>query len=153
MPLSPQEFADEQDNVLFIAIKQNQWDRVRDLLLLSKITPSNTSTDTKQPHQLLLQEQDTNENTPLHVAIGFQASDDILLAMINMHPQACQVHGANEWLPLHVASMYGVSRRVMMALIEAFPSGLDDKGCGGIKGRTPRHFKDRFPHNTDLLEK
>jgi hypothetical protein len=141
MPLSENEFANEDDNALFQSIKGKDWERVRGLINQASAEKS------------LLQELDIYENTALHAAIGYQAPDDILLALIEGYPQATMIHGANEWLPLHVAAMWGSSPKVMTALIQEHPAGLDDRGQGGIKGRTPRHFKDRFPHNKDLLER
>jgi ankyrin repeat protein len=140
MPLSQEEFADEADNILFRTIKLKDWSKVREILL------ADNSLD-------LLKEMDTYDNTPLHAAIGYQAPDDVILSLIELHPQATKIHGANEWLPLHVAAMWGSSRNVLEQLIRQHPSALDDRGEGGIKGRTPRHFRERFPHNKDLLER
>lgn len=41
----------------------------------------------------------------------------------------------------------------MELIIRAYPQALDDPGEGGIKGRTPRHFSQRFAHNRELLER
>lgn len=138
MPLSQEEFADEEDNVLFRAIKVKDWDKVRELV---------------STHDQLLQELDCYDNTAIHAALGYQAPDEIVLALLQGYPEAAKIHGANEWLPLHVAAMWGSSSTVMTALIRQYPEGLDDRGQDGIKGRSPRHFKDRFSHNKDLLER
>ena len=142
MPLSQHEFADEEDNILFRAIKAKDWQKVREL-----------TTTANMPNEKLLQELDCYDNTALHAAIGYQAPDEIVLALLEGYPQATRIHGANDWLPLHVAAMWGSSRVVMTKLIREYPQGLDDRGQGGIKGRTPRHFKDRFVHNKELLER
>ena len=152
MPLSQTEFADEDDNLLFRSIKVKDWDTVREIIgLTATVNIINGNTATQQQQQHLLKDRDIYENTPLHAALGYQAPDDILLHLVHTHPDATRVHGANEWLPLHVAAMWGSSTKVMTALLLAHPEGLDDRGEGGIKGRTPRHFKDRFEHNQSLL--
>jgi hypothetical protein len=143
MPLSQQEFANEDDSALFQSIKVKDWERVRGLI----------NQATACAEQSFLRELDIYDNTALHAAIGYQAPDDILLALLEEYPEATMMHGANEWLPLHVAAMWGCSPIVMTAIIQVYPAGLDDRGERGNKGRTPRHFKDRFPHNKDLLER
>ena len=143
MPLSQNEFADAADNELFRAIKLQKWDMTRQMLQGS--SPGAAA--------LLVRECDTYGNTCLHAAIGYKAPDDILLDMIRLFPDAAAVHGTEDWTPLHVASMWGCSSVVMQALILAHPAALDDVGQGGIKGRTPRHFSSRFPHNKQLLER
>ncbi|CAB9501109.1 expressed unknown protein [Seminavis robusta] len=157
MPLSEEEFADKDDNALFRSIKVKDWDKVRDLISKSTQQQENmTRTDNASSianDAPLLRQLDVHENSALHAAIGYQAPDDIVLALINAYPEATAIHGANEWLPLHVAAMWGSSPSIMTALIQQHPEGLDDRGEGGIKGRTPRHFKDRFPHNKELLER
>ena len=138
MPLSEEDFADEGDNILFRAIKIKDWKKVADLLESPEAAT-------------LVKELDVYENTPLHAAIGYQTSDDLILKLLRLYPEATRFHGANEWLPLHLAAMWGSSREIVKELIQEHPEGLDDRGEGGIKGRTPRHFKDRFPQNRDLL--
>lgn len=157
MPLSPEEFADQEDNCLFRSIKVKNWDHVRELtgMLENQTKKRNdttiATTEPQPPAWQLIKDTDIYDNTPLHAALGYQAPDDILLHLLNAYPDATRVHGANEWLPLHVAAMWGSSPDVMTALILAYPEGLDDRGEGGIKGRTPRHFQDRFPQNQALL--
>ena len=155
MPLSQEEFADNDDNVLFRSIKVKDWETVRDLLSTTSENRNDDTTTTinSTDSTNLLREVDIYDNTPLHAAIGYQAPDDIMLRMLELYPAATRIHGANEWLPLHVAAMWGSSPDVMTALIQRYPQGLDDRGEGGIKGRTPRHFQNRFPHNQDLLSK
>ena len=166
MPLSEQEFADQDDNILFRSIKMKDWNYVRELLsITTTVTTTTVTTPTTAPSAtdettnnnsnavMLLKELDIYENTALHAAIGYQAPDDILLTLLDQYPDATRIHGANAWLPLHVAAMWGASPRVMTALIEQYPQALDDRGEGGIKGRTPRHFRDRLPHNKELLER
>ena len=140
MPLSQEDFADVNDNELFRAIKLQKWDKTQQLLEGSH-------------GDQLIRDCDTYGNTALHSAIGYKAPDELLLAMIDMYPEATTVHGTEDWTPLHVASMWGCSSRVMTAIIRANPAALDDAGQGGIKGRTPRHFSDRFPHNKELLDR
>lgn len=151
MPLSPEEFADQDDNLLFRSIKVKNWDKVRDIIGLTDDDTAHNNNNNVTQHHHLLEDRDLYDNTPLHAALGYQAPEDILLRLLHTHPDATRVHGANEWLPLHVAAMWGASTTVMTALLLAHPEGLDDKGEGGIKGRTPRHFKDRFEHNRPLL--
>ena len=145
MPLSEQDFADEKDNALFRAIKVKDWDQVRELV--------SGTTALDETNDKMLQELDCHDNTALHAALGYQAPDEIVLTLLKGYPEATKIHGANDWLPLHVAAMWGSSSVVMADLIRTYPQGLDDPGQGGIKGRTPRHFKDRFAHNKELLER
>lgn len=143
MVLSQAEFTNEGDSILIQMLKQKEWSRVREFLH-EGVCSSNKK---------VIRQQDSFHNTALHVALGYEAPDDILLQLIDEYPEATQQHGTgNDWLPLHIAAMYGASAPVVQAIIEAYPQALDDSGEGGIKGRTPRHFKDRFPHNTALLE-
>mmetsp|Transcript_12583 Transcript_12583/g.20976 ORF Transcript_12583/g.20976 Transcript_12583/m.20976 type:complete len:190 (+) Transcript_12583:75-644(+) len=139
MTLASTEFANEGDNALFQAIKQQQWNTTVKLLL--------------ETHPELAKETDKYGNLPLHTAIGFRCPDDgLLLTLLSLNPDACKVHGTDYWLPLHIAAMWGVSSTVLKALILAYPQGLDDCGDPGIKGRSPRHFSSRFPHNKEALE-
>ena len=188
MPLSPEDYADQEDNILFRSIKIKDWDNVREFIGLigrraeekqgkkknSDTTKEedtgggdNGSATTEQQHPqqsavlgrccLIIEERDIYNNTALHAALGYQAPDDIILHLLQVHPDAAKVHGSNDWLPLHIAAMYGCSSNVMTALILTYPEGLDDRGEGegeggnSIKGRTPRHFQNRFPHNRSLL--
>ena len=140
MTLSQAEFADKDDNQLFRLIKTESWDAARELL--------------KSPEaQELVRERDRFSNVPLHSALGFKAPDDVILSIIEIYPEATTVHGTDEWLPLHTAAMWGSSSKVLETLIRHHPRALDDKGEEGIKGRTPRHFSARFPHNKELLER
>jgi len=143
---------DEGDTLLMRSIKAKQWHQVRDLLVLATKAGDQQQADGNTIRSML-QALDSFDNTALHAAIGYQAADDILFTILHTYPQATQIHGANSWLPLHVAAMYGVSANVMEALIRTFPQGLDDVGEGGIKGRSPRHFRDRFAHNQALLSR
>lgn len=140
MPLSQEEFADENDNELFRCIKRTDWTAAETLLA----SPEG---------QQMATQRDVYGSTPLHASLGYKAPESLILSLLKIHPEAAKVHGTgDDWLPLHVAAMYGCSCTVMEALIRAFPQGLDDPGEGGIKGRTPRHFSQRFPHNQELLE-
>lgn len=136
MPLSVQEFADKEDHELFVAIKVKDWERAESLI-------------EAEPH--LIQAEDRFGNTPLHSALGFQAPEHLSLKLLETFPNAAKVHGTEDWLPLHVASMWGAPSNVVEALIRAYPEALDDDASGDIKGRTPRHFAERFPHLTPLL--
>ena len=142
MPLAPEDFADQDDNDLFRSIKEKDWDLVRRQLQDGVVVQSG-----------MVNTVDTYGNTPLHAALGYKAPDDILTQLISLHPDACRFHGSDDWLPLHVAAMWGASSTVVEMLIRSYPEGLDDKASGGIKGRTPRHFSARFPHNRELLER
>jgi len=127
----------EEENFLFQAIKQQDWEQVRALM-----------------NSELARKMDEYGNTPLHVALGYKAPDHVLLRLIDLYPESTMIHATgNDWLPLHVAAMWGSSSIVLEALIQQYPAALDDPGQGGIKGRTPRHFSDRFPHNKALLER
>ena len=133
MPLSPQEYANKSDSELLQLIKIQNW---------------------AQATLHLHESSQTDEfgNLPLHAAIGFKAPDRLILDILEKYPEATHVHGSEEWLPLHVAAMYGCSSAVMKALILANPDALDDSGKDTIKGRTPRHFSNRFNHNKHLVE-
>lgn len=147
MPLSQNEFADEDDNELFRAIKLQKWDATRQLLKTDKDNKDDKA------ERCLVRECDTYGNTALHAALGYKAPDDVLLQMLHLYPAAAAAHGTEDWTPLHVASMWGCSTVVLQTLILANPDALEDAGQGGIKGRTPRHFSGRFPHNKALLER
>lgn len=138
MTLAAEEFANDGDSELFQAIKTQKWDKVKELL------ESNPDL-TKVP--------DKYGNLPLHSAIGFKCPDDAVLRILELNPEACKVHGTDYWLPLRIAAMWGVSAPVLQALIMAYPQALDDCGDPGIKGRSPRHFSTRFPHNKEALER
>lgn len=115
-------------------------------------TAARTIFQTPQQEQLsrMVASRDEFENTPLHIAIGYQAPEDLVIRILCAYPQACQVAATEDmWLPLHVAAMWGCSTRVLEALIRAYPEGLDQQEG---KGRTPRFFSTRFPHNRDFLE-
>ena len=101
--------------------------------------------DASSNRMSLVQQMDRYGNTALHTALGYQAPDDVIHRLIGLYPNATTVHGTDDWTPLHVASMYGCSTDVFAALVRANPYALDDRGQGGIKGRTPRHFRHRFP--------
>jgi hypothetical protein len=140
MPLTPADFANEDDNVLFCAIKISNWEQVQSLL--------NSTASFR-----LASECDKYGNTPLHAAIGFQAPDPIVLHLLDLCPAAVKVHGSDDWLPVHLAAMWGASSEVVEHLIRLHPHGLDDQGQDTMKGRPPRHFSGRFPHNSALLER
>lgn len=154
MPLSPQEYADVNDSVLFQAIKQSNWEETRRLLKMKDAKETKTTTTTiDEATSSLVQDVDQYGNTPLHAALGYQAPDDILMQLLHIYPAATKVHGTEDWTPLHVASMWGCSTVVLTALITAHPHALDDAGQGGLKGRTPRHFRHRFPALQPLLDR
>jgi hypothetical protein len=139
MPL--EDYTDEEDNPLFRAIKKCEWSKAEALLAT-------------QEGKDMANQQDAFLNTPLHAALGYKAPDDFIIDLIQSNKGATKIHGTgNEWLPLHVAAMYGSSTKVMETIIRAYPQALDDPGEGGIKGRTPRHFSQRFVHNRELLER
>eukprot|EP00568_Trieres_chinensis_P002058 CAMPEP_0183309260 /NCGR_PEP_ID=MMETSP0160_2-20130417/24700_1 /TAXON_ID=2839 ORGANISM="Odontella Sinensis, Strain Grunow 1884" /NCGR_SAMPLE_ID=MMETSP0160_2 /ASSEMBLY_ACC=CAM_ASM_000250 /LENGTH=152 /DNA_ID=CAMNT_0025473259 /DNA_START=26 /DNA_END=484 /DNA_ORIENTATION=+ len=140
MTLSEEEYADASDSNLLRLIKASKWDDVRSSLRMDA-----GKVESMTP--------DAFGNLPLHAAIGFRAPDDIIMALMNLHPDATRTHGTEDWLPLHVAAMWGSSAKVMEALIREYPQALDDEGKGGIKGRTPRHFASRFLWNKELLER
>lgn len=140
MTLSAEEFSDEDDSTLLKTIKLQQWTEAATM-----ISSAEGAAMTKQV--------DKYGNLPLHTAIGFKAPDSLILSILKEYPEATKQHGTDYWLPLHVAAMWGTSTEVMEALIRAYPEALDDVGEPGIKGRTPRHFNTRFPHNRELLER
>eukprot|EP00544_Gedaniella_sp_CCMP2646_P010215 CAMPEP_0202481756 /NCGR_PEP_ID=MMETSP1361-20130828/1244_1 /ASSEMBLY_ACC=CAM_ASM_000849 /TAXON_ID=210615 /ORGANISM="Staurosira complex sp., Strain CCMP2646" /LENGTH=157 /DNA_ID=CAMNT_0049109345 /DNA_START=124 /DNA_END=597 /DNA_ORIENTATION=+ len=141
MPLAKEDYADSEDNDLFRAIKNCDWTEAQALLR------------TEEGKQMA-NEQDSFSNTPLHAALGYKAPDEFIIDLLNTNKKAITIHATgNEWLPLHVAAMYGSSAKVMELIIRAYPQALDDPGEGGIKGRTPRHFSQRFPHNRELLDR
>ena len=147
MTLAEKDYADGTDSELLVRIKAKDWDSVRRATIFHSQNAAETTANE------LLRIPDKYSNLPLHVALGYQAPDDIILAMISQYPEACKVHGTDDWTPLHVAAMWGASIVVVEALIRAYPQALDDRGEDGIKGRTPRHFSARFPHNQALLER
>ena len=136
MPLSEEEYADQDDNPLFVAIKVQQ-DWMKATALIDEYADS----------------RDRFDNTPLHAAIGYKAPDEFTLKLLKAFPDACQVHGTDDWLPLHVAAMWGSSPSIMEAIIKQYPDGLDDCGQGGVKGKTPRHYSSKFQATKALLEK
>lgn len=96
--------------------------------------------------------RDEYQNTPLHVAIGYQAPEEIQLYILQLYPTACQIYETEDgWIPLHIAAMWGCPTTVMEALILTNPDGLDQKEF--TKGRTPRYFSSRFGHNEPLLQR
>jgi len=120
-------------------LKHRQWLEAL-ALLQTPMGPSMTVTSRDEFH-----------NTPLHIAIGYQAPEELIGTILALYPFACHMTATDDlWLPLHVAAMWGCSRKVMEALILAHPDGLDQKEG---KGRTPRYFATRFKHNQDLLER
>ena len=126
---------------MFRCIKRSDWSQAESLL------------STTVGEQLATQ-HDIYGSTPLHAALGYKAPHSLTLSLLRIYPEATKVHGTgNDWLPLHVAAMWGVSSAVMEALIRANPQALDDSGEGGLKGRTPRHFSQRFSHNRELLDR
>lgn len=150
MPLSRTEYANAGDSELLQHIKVQRWDDAMNCLKEQAHIP------------------DEYHNFPLHVALGYQAPDTVVLALLQHYPDATRQHGSDDWLPLHVAAMYGCSVVVMDALIRSNPCALDDRGqtssssnnnttgeetAKSIKGRTPRHFAGRFEHNRPLLER
>eukprot|EP00977_Amphora_coffeiformis_P012201 scaffold3014_cov172-Amphora_coffeaeformis.AAC.3 len=154
MPLAPRDYANVSDNVLFQSIKQSNWDQTRQLLGMKDDMNGETNTTTDESTSLsLVQDVDQYGNTPLHAALGYQAPEDILLHLLHLHPAATAAHGTEDWTPLHVASMWGCSTDVLTAIITANPHALDDAGQGGLKGRTPRHFRHRFPALQPLLDR
>jgi hypothetical protein len=169
MPLAKEDYADSEDNDFFRAIKNCDWTEAQALLR------------TEEGKQMA-NEQDAFSNTPLHAALGYKAPDEFIIDLLNTNKKATTIHATgNEWLPLHVAAMYGSSAKVhytgmrdshyaaiteaesqpltfsvskvMELIIRAYPQALDDPGEGGIKGGTPRHFSQRFPHNRELLDR
>lgn len=141
MPLAQEEYADQEDNELFRCIKKSDWDAAEALL-------------TANEGQQMATSKDVYGSTPLHAALGYKAPDSLILTLLELYPDATKIHGTgDDWLPLHVAAMWGASAAAMEALIRANPQALDDPGEGGIKGRTPRHFSQRFSHNRELLER
>jgi Ankyrin repeats (3 copies) len=106
---------------------------------------------TPMGHSMVVTSRDEFHNTPLHIAIGYQAPEELIETILTLYPHACHMTATDDgWLPLHVAAMWGCSRTVMEALILAHPDGLDQKEG---KGRTPRYFATRCKHNQDLLER
>lgn len=141
MPISVDEYADEDDNVMFRAIKLQKWTEVSDLI-------------NSEEGEKLAREVDKYGNTPLHAALGYKAPDaTVIIPLLKLYPGACQIHGTDDWLPLHVAAMWGASADAVEVIIRLYPQALDDAASGGIKGRTPRHFSARFPHLKELLER
>lgn len=166
MVLAKEDYADDADSILLKLIKAKDWNSVLALLSNNNNDDNNNNTAREaqqqkdhhhhQQQQHLVSVPDVYGNLPLHVIIGYQGPEDLILRILYMYPTAVTVHGTDEWLPLHVAAMWGASSKVMEALIRLYPQGLDDKGeegGGGLKGRTPRHFALRWPHNRHLLER
>ena len=140
MTLPEEQYAHDEDSELLKLIKTTDWAGVKRIL----------SSDNGKEQSA---QKDVYGNLPLHAAIGFQAPEEISLAILNSYPDAAKTHGTDYWLPLHVAAMYGCSSTVCEQLIRAYPQALDDEGEPNIKGRTPRHFSARFKHNKALLER
>lgn len=132
MPLSVNDFADQADNRLFRNIKSQRWEEL---------------------DWNLVNTRDRYGNTPLHAALGYGAPDSVLLRLLDLYPHATKMPGTDDWLPLHVAAMWGASAPVVERIIRVYPEALDDRGQGGIKGKSPRHLGVRFPHIKALVER
>ena len=131
---------DSSDSLLLCHyLKDRKWLEAQALLQ----TPMGSS--------MTVTSRDEFHNTPLHIAIGYHAPEELIETILALYPFACHMTATDDvWLPLHVAAMWGCSRPVMEALILVHPDGLDQKEG---RGRTPRYFATRFKHNQDLLER
>jgi hypothetical protein len=127
----------KKENILMQMVKQKNWSKALSFLM----------TDYGRD---IVTHQDEFNNTLLHIALGYRAPEEFLLKVIELYPEATQIKGVDDWLPLHVAAMWGCSANVMEAIIREYPEALDK---AGEKGRTPRHFSERFAHNKELLQR
>ena len=103
MPLSEQDFANQDDNILFQLIKKKKFQKA------SVFLPTLSSS------------RDQYGNTPLHAALGFGAPESFIVGLLKHYPEACQVHGTDDWLPLHIAAMWGCTSNIVELLIRQYP--------------------------------
>ncbi len=72
---------------------------------------------------------------PLHVALHWEASDDIIEMLLNANPEAVKVQEYNyKRLPLHFAVEHKASVSVIKMLADAFPGSIFIKDK---RGRLP----------------
>ena len=102
----------------------------------------------------LLETADKQGQMPLHVALEYNASEDIIKYLISLKPSAAK-HARNHdgYLPLHIATKSECIGNVLNVLIEAFPAALTKKTKQ--LNQTPLHLMfnfefDNFSYDWDM---
>jgi ankyrin repeat protein len=71
-------------------------------------------------------------NLPLHVALYYEASSDVIKMILPAYPQAAEVQKHNGNLPLHLALLCNASNDVIKMLVDAFPGSTTIKNNNGM---------------------
>lgn len=74
---------------------------------------------------------DFNENTPLHLAIQYDCSCDVILDMITRYPAACTRKNKAGCLPIHKAAFFNSDYSVFVSLLQQYPQGCFEVDCHG----------------------
>lgn len=89
---------------------------------------------------------------PLHAALVFGATDDMILKILNAYPMATRGRDVKGRLPIHLAMEHNASEVVVGKMLETFPKGFfarDKKNCEPldyVEGNTARaHMKKYIP--------
>ena len=96
----------------------------------------------------LLLTKDENDQIPFHVAVEFQASDDVIGYLLSEYPNAarCSREGHDGCLPLHIAIISECTGVTLSALVRTYPEALTipnvEYMSNEIKegGETPLHL-------------
>jgi hypothetical protein len=72
----------------------------------------------------ILEHFDSEEQLPLHTAIQYYASCDVIKYLIEKFPLGTREEMVWGYLPLHCAARWGCSESVMDALLESFPEAV-----------------------------
>jgi Ankyrin repeats (3 copies) len=67
-------------------------------------------------------------SSPLHVACSNSQSDNVVLQLISVFPQAAREKDDNGWYPLQLACRYGRSDSIVLKLLEVFPQATNGPG-------------------------
>jgi len=89
---------------------------------------------------------------PLHAALVFGATDDMILKILSAYPMATRGRDVKGRLPIHLAMEHDASELVVGKILETFPKGFfarDKKNCEPldyVEGNTDRaHIKKYIP--------
>jgi hypothetical protein len=119
---------DKNPTVLYALVQKKIWaeavDRARSHPEEASIWVSRREKDGKLRWRLL----------PLHAAIVFKASEDVIESLLSAHPQAAETKDDQGMLPLHLAFRNGASEAVVNLLLMAYPNSVD---VPDRKGRVP----------------
>jgi len=109
----------------------------------SSSTPSSSLSqrkmNKKKAKRQILEVTDEQDQLPLHVAVEHQASDDVILRILNGYTKAAQRtrESHDQSLPLHCALLFGCSKKVLTNIINAYPQALSFQNSDG---NTPLHI-------------